>query len=157
MLIMSQIAQNLQDHMQMQMQNLYQSYEQKTQSLTLDCERQIQKLQSKYDRDMQNQKEQLKSQKQFYEVQRHRSHNSARYPPMPEISVPPPPQFHNTFDQNASIMSQLDSTQPELSNSRKQNAILTTQYYLSMAPSYDGKDPKQFHHWLDEVIRLAHQ
>ena len=154
---MSQIAQNLQDHMHMQIQNLHQSYEQKIQSLTLDCDRQIQKLQSKYDRDMQNQKEQLKSQKQFYKAQRQRSHNSARYPPVPDISVPPPPQFHNTFDQNASIMSQLNNTQLELSNSIKQNAILTTQHYLSMAPSSDGKDPKQFHHWLDEAIRLAHQ
>ena len=54
-------------------------------------------------------------------------------------------------------MSQLNNTQLELSNSIKQNVILTTQHYLSMAPSYDGKDPKQFHHWLDEVIRLAHQ
>ena len=56
MLEMSQIAQNLQDHMQMQVQNLHQSYEQKIQSLTLDCDRQIKKLQSKYDRDIQNQK-----------------------------------------------------------------------------------------------------
>ena len=35
MLEMSQIAQNLQDHVQMQIQNLHQSYEQKIQSLTL--------------------------------------------------------------------------------------------------------------------------
>ena len=68
-----------------------------------------------------------------------------------------PRQFHNTFDQNASIMSQLKNTQLELSNSIKQNAILTTQHYLNMAPSYEGKDTKQFHHWLDGVIRLAHQ
>ena len=65
MLEMSQIDQNLQDLMQMQMQNLYQSYEQKIQSFTLDCDRQIQKLQSKNDRDIQNQKEQLKSQNNF--------------------------------------------------------------------------------------------
>ena len=39
----------------------------------------------------------------------------------------------------------------------RQNAILTTQHYLSITPSYDGKDPKQFHHWFDEVLRLAHQ
>ena len=26
-----------------------------------------------------------------------------------------------------------------------------------MAPSCDARDPKQFHHWLDEVVRLAHQ
>ena len=54
-------------------------------------------------------------------------------------------------------MLQLNSTQLELPNSLRQNAILTTQHYLSMAPSYDGKDPKQFHNWLDEVVRLAHQ
>ena len=59
---MSQIGQNPQDHVQMQ--NLHQSYEQKIQSLTLDCDRQIQKLQSKYDKEMQNQKE-LKSQKKI--------------------------------------------------------------------------------------------
>ena len=140
----------------MQIQNLHQFYEQKVQSLTFDSDRQIQNLQRKY-RDMQNKKEQLQSQKQFYEAHRHRYHNSARYPPVPDISVPPPLQLHNTFDQNASIMSQLNNTQPELSNSINQNTILTTQHYLSMVPSYHGKDPKQFHHWLDEVIRLAHQ
>ena len=53
-------------------------------------------------------------------------------------------------------MSQLNNTQLKLSNSIIQNAILTTQHYLGMALSCDGKDPKQFHHWLDEVIRLAH-
>ena len=153
MLEMSQITQSLQDHVQMQMQNLHQSYEQKIQSLTLDYDRQIQNLQSKYDRDMQNQKEELKSQKQSYEPQRHWYHNGARYPPMPDISVPQPQQLHNTFYQNASVMSKLNNTQLELSNSIKQNAILTTQHYLSMAPSYDWTDPKQFHHWLDEVIR----
>ena len=127
--------------------------EQKIQSLTLDCDRQIQNLQNKYDRDMQNQKEQLQSQKQFYEAQRHGYHNSARYLPMPDISVPPTPQLHNTFDENTSIMSQLNNAQLELSNSIKQNAILTTQHHLIMAPSYDGKDLKQFHQWLDKVIR----
>ena len=85
MLKLSQIAQNLQDHVQMQMQNLHQSYEQKIQSLTLDCDRKIQNLQS-------SQKE-LQSRKQFYEAQRHRYHNSARYPPVPDISVPHPHSF----------------------------------------------------------------
>ena len=54
-------------------------------------------------------------------------------------------------------MLQLNNTQLELSNSLRHNSILTIHQYLSMAPSYDGKDPKQFHYWLDEVIRLAHQ
>ena len=76
---------------------------------------------------------------------------------MPDISMPPPPQLHNTFDQNTSSMSQLNNTQLELSNSIKQNAILTTQHYLCMVPDYDVKDLQQFHHLLDEVIRSAHQ
>ena len=113
-------------------------------------------MQNKYDRDMQNQKEHLQSQKQFYEVQRHWYDNSLRYPLMPDIPVLPTPQPHNTLDQNTSIMPQLNNTQLELSNSIKQNAILIAQHYLSMAPSYDGKDPKQLNLWFDEVSRLAH-
>ena len=93
MLEMSQITQNLQDHVQIQMQNLHQSYKQKIQSLTLDCDRQIQNLQSKYDRGMQNQKDQLQSQKQSYETQRHWYHNGTTYPPIPDISVPHPKSF----------------------------------------------------------------
>ena len=65
MLEILQISQILQDHVQMQMQNIHQSYDQKIQSLLLDCDRQIQNLQNKYDKDMQNQKEQLQSQNKF--------------------------------------------------------------------------------------------
>ena len=90
MLEISQIAQNLQDHVQMQ--NLHQSYDQKIQSSTLTV---IGKSRI-WKTDMtgtKNQKEQPQSQKQFYEAQRHWYHNSARYPPKPDISVPLPHSF----------------------------------------------------------------
>ena len=34
---------------------------------------------------------------------------------------------------------------------------INKQHHLNMAPSYDGKDPKQFYTWLDEVERLSIQ
>ena len=34
---------------------------------------------------------------------------------------------------------------------------INKQHHLNMAPSHDGKDPKQFYTWLDDIKRLTIQ
>ena len=45
----------------------------------------------------------------------------------------------------------------ELSYSLNMQNQINRQHHLNMAPSYDGKDPKQVYTWLDDVERLSNQ
>ena len=45
----------------------------------------------------------------------------------------------------------------ELSYSLNMQTQINKQHHLNMAPSYDGKDPKQFYTWLDDIERLSNQ
>ena len=64
------------------------------------------------------------------------------YPP---LTVPP-----NQSSLNSSLIQ-------ELSYSLNMQTQINKQHQLNMAPSYDGKDPKQFYTWLDDIERLSIQ
>ena len=67
-------------------------------------------------------------------------------PVYPFTSYPPP----NQSSLNSSFIQ-------ELSESLNMQNQLNKQHHLNMAPSYDGKDPKQFYTWLDDIERLSIQ
>ena len=67
-------------------------------------------------------------------------------PVYPFNSYPPP----NQSSLNSSFIQ-------ELSESLNMQNQLNKQHHLNMAPSYDGKDPKQFYTWLDDIERLSIQ
>ena len=53
---------------------------------------------------------------------------------------------------NESFISLLSST---IAHNLKQNTALHKEHYISSAKTYDGKDPKEFNNWLDNVNRLS--
>ena len=53
---------------------------------------------------------------------------------------------------NESFISLLSST---IAHNLKQNTALHKEHYISSAKIYDGKDPKEFNNWLDNVNRLS--
>ena len=64
------------------------------------------------------------------------------YPP---LSVPP-----NQSSLNSPLIQ-------ELSYSLNIQTQINKHHHLNMAPSYDGKDPKQFYTWVDDIERLSIQ
>ena len=72
-----------------------------------------------------------------------------------------PPVFPNTTYPTPTVppnQSSLNSSfTQELSYSLNMQTQINKQHHLNMAPSYDGKDPKQFYTWLDDIKRLSTQ
>ena len=72
-----------------------------------------------------------------------------------------PPVFPNTTYPTQTVppkQSSLNSSFiQELSYSLNMQTQINKQHHLNMAPSYDGKDPKQFYTWLDDIERLSTQ
>ena len=64
----------------------------------------------------------------------------------------PPMSDHNQPMNNESFISLLSST---LEHNLKQNTALHKEHYISSAKTYDGKDPKEFNKWLDNVDRIS--
>ena len=42
-----------------------------------------------------------------------------------------------------------------IAHNLEQNTALYKEHYISSAKTYDGKDPKEFNNWLDNVNRLS--
>ena len=85
------------------------------------------------------------------QVQTQKQHlDTFSFPPPPPPLAPQPYYFPNNSTLDGSLIEQL-------STSLNNQTLVNTQHYLNMAPSYDGKDPKQFYTWLDEISRLSSQ
>ena len=68
----------------------------------------------------------------------------------PNTTYPTPTVPPNQSSLNSSLIQ-------ELSYSLNMQTQINKQHHLNMAPSYDGKDPKQFYTWLDDIERLSIQ
>ena len=68
----------------------------------------------------------------------------------PNTTYPPPTVPPNQSSLNSSLIK-------ELSYSLNMKTQINKQRQLKMDPSYDGKDPKQFYTWLDDIERLSIQ
>ena len=71
-------------------------------------------------------------------------------PVFPNTTYPTPTVPPNQSSLNSSFIQ-------ELSYSLNMQTQINKQHHLNMAPSYDGKDPKQFYTWLDDIERLSNQ
>ena len=71
-------------------------------------------------------------------------------PVFPNTTYPTPTVPPNQSSLNSSFIQ-------ELSYSLNMQTQINKQQHLNMAPSYDGKDPKQFYTWLDDTERLSNQ
>ena len=60
--------------------------------------------------------------------------------------------YYNQPMNNGSFISLLSST---IAHNLKQNTVLHKEHYIGSAKTYDGKDPKEFNNWLDNVNRLS--
>ena len=69
----------------------------------------------------------------------------------PSLNTPPMPDYSQPMN-NESFISLLSST---LAHNLKQNTALHKEHYISSAKTYDGKDPKEFNKWLDNVDRIS--
>ena len=69
----------------------------------------------------------------------------------PSLNTPPMPDYNQPMN-NESFISLLSST---LAHNLKQNTVLHKEHYISSAQTYDGKDPKEFNKWLDNVDRIS--
>ena len=118
---------NLTTNITKQIESLKHAYDQNSTQVNKTHQTQIRQLQ-----------DQIKSQRIYYENALARR---------PDLRIPPPPNHNQSYSDNSLVQS--------LNQSVSQQTWLNTQHYLNMAPSYDGKDPKQFYIWLDEVSRLA--
>ena len=87
-------------------------------------------------------------------------------PPFPDTTWPPPPPLHH-FSQNVSMTNNslvevMDVLNRSITNqytvlqeTLRQSQSASKEYYLTNAQSCDGKDPKEFGIWLDNISRLA--
>ena len=87
-------------------------------------------------------------------------------PPFPDTTLPPPQPLHH-FGQNVSmtnnslveVMDVLNRSMTNqytvLQETLRQSQSTSKEHYLSNAKSCDGKDPKEFGMWLNDVSRLA--
>ena len=71
-------------------------------------------------------------------------------PVFPNTTYPTPTVPPNQSSLNSSFIQ-------ELSYSLNMQTQINKQHHLNMAPSYDGKDQKQFYTWLDDIERLSNQ
>ena len=100
-------------------------------------------------RALQNQIQQLKS--RWQQQQKYYANMFTNGPPVfPNTTYPIPTVHPNQSSLNSSLIQEL----PYLLNMQTQT---NKQHHFNMAPSYDGKDPKQFYTWLDDTERLSIQ
>ena len=66
-------------------------------------------------------------------------------------NTPHMPDYNQPIN-NETVISVLSST---IEHTLKQNTALHKEHYISSAKTYDGKDPKEFNKWLDNVDRLS--
>ena len=59
---------------------------------------------------------------------------------------------YNQLINNETVISLLSST---IEHTLKQNTALHKEHYISSVKTYDGKEPKEFNKWLDNVDRLS--
>ena len=86
-------------------------------------------------------------------------------PPFQDMTLPPPPpQYHysqNISTTSGSLVEVMDVLNRSMTNqytvlqeTLRQSQSASKEHYLSNAQSCDGKNPKEFGMWLDEVSRL---
>ena len=66
-------------------------------------------------------------------------------------NTPHMPDYNQPIN-NETVISLLSST---IEHNLKQNTALHKEHYISSAKTYDGKDPKEFNKWLDNVDRIS--
>ena len=66
-------------------------------------------------------------------------------------NTPHMPDYNQPIN-NETVISLLSST---IEHTLKQNTALHKEHYISSAKTYDGKDPKEFNKWLDNVDRIS--
>ena len=81
----------------------------------------------------------------------YRSHNT---------SMAQPPTHNASMDNSlTTVLDRFERSLTLQNNAIKERLALSAnrfrEHYLSTAKPYDGKDPKEFEHWLDDVQRLA--
>ena len=69
----------------------------------------------------------------------------------PSLQTSPMPEYSQPMN-NENFISLLSST---LAHNLKQSTALHKEHYISSAKTYDGKDPKEFNKWLDNVDRIS--
>ena len=69
----------------------------------------------------------------------------------PSLNTPHMPDYNQPIN-NETVISLLSST---IEHTLKQNTALHKEHYISSAKTYDGKDPKEFNKWLDNVDRIS--
>ena len=74
---------------------------------------------------------------------KHYNNSNPNTPHMPDYNQP---------INNDTVISLLSST---IEHTLKQNTALHKEHYISSAKTYDGKDPKEFNKWLDNVDRIS--
>ena len=67
------------------------------------------------------------------------------------LNTPHMPDYNQPMN-NQSFISLLSNT---MAHNLQQNTALHKEHYISSAKTYDGKDPKEFNNWLDNVSRLS--
>ena len=105
-----------------------------------------------------------KMQKEIQKIQATSDHQIAKYVEsiqllqqkvqtlqQPNPNTPHMPDYNQPIN-NETVISLLSST---IEHNLKQNAALHKELYISRAKTYDGKDPKEFNKWLDNVDRIS--
>ena len=107
-------------------------------------QKELQEQMRKVENQRQLEAQQLEEQMQYFKaLMQQPVYPFDTYPPPPP---PPPPQP----SPESSILKEFTKQMSRQNEISKQN-------HLSLAPSYDGVDPKQFSSWLEDVKRLANQ
>ena len=87
-------------------------------------------------------------------------------PPFQDTTLPPPPPLHH-FSQNVSMTNNslvevmdvlnrsMTNQYPVLQETMRQSQPTSKEHYLSNSQSCNGKDPKEFGMWLNDVSGLA--
>ena len=144
--------QRLKDELNQQQNSIQQTLEQTLAKQQKEFQDQLQKLNDQRQSETKVLHEQIQTlnvtmqqQQQYYA-----NLGNPRPPLYPSTTVPPPPVIPNQSSLNGSLIQEFSAT-------LNMQTQINKQHHLNMAPSYDGKDTKQFYTWLDEVERLSIQ
>ena len=144
--------QRLKDELNQQQSSIQQTIEQTLAKQQKEFQDQIQKLNDQRQSETKAFHEQIQTLNATVQQQQQYYANlvNPRPPLYPNTTVPPPLVPLNQSSLNGSLLQEFSAT-------LNMQTQINKHHHLNMAPSYDGKDPKQFYTWLDEVERLSIQ